>query len=66
MKLSTGATICLVMDILTFLISSWIILTTTNIALILIFGLFNFVLSWDAYKTTMFLIKNYKYTKRHQ
>lgn len=65
MKLSTGATICLVMDILAFLISSWIILATTNIALI-IFGLLNFVLSWDAYKATMFLIKNYKYIKRHQ
>lgn len=66
MKLSTGAAICLVMDILAFLISSYIIITTTNIALILIFGLLNFVLSWDAYKATMFLIKNHKYIKRHQ
>lgn len=66
MKLSTGAAICLVMDILAFLISSCIIITTTNIVLILIFGLLNFVLSWDAYEATMFLIKNYKYTKRHQ
>ncbi len=66
MKLSTGATICLVMDILTFLISSWIILVTTNIVLILIFGLFNFILVWDAYKATMFLLKHYNHIKRHQ
>lgn len=66
MKLTTGAAICLVLDILAFLISSKIILASSNIVSILIFGLLNFLFAWDAYKATMFLIKNHKYTKRHQ
>lgn len=66
MKLSTGAAICLVLDILAFLISSGIILASSNIIPILIFGLLNFIFAWDAYKATMFLIKYHKYIKRHQ
>lgn len=66
MKLSTGACICLITDIIAFIVSSMIIMMTSSIFLIIIFAILNFVLAWDAYKATMFLIKYHNHKKRHQ
>ena len=58
-KMIYGAWICLVLDILLFIVSSIFIFAANNLWITLLVGALLCVLSWDAYKASVFLIKQY-------
>ncbi len=58
-KMIYGAWICLVLDVLLFIVSSMFIFATNSLWITLLVGALLYVLSWDAYKASSFLIKQY-------
>lgn len=54
-----GAWICIVLDIITFILSSVLLIASNNFFVILLLGALLYILSWDAFKASEYLIKHY-------
>jgi len=54
-----GAWICIVLDIITFILSSVLLIASNNFFVIFLLGALLYVLSWDAFKASEYLIKHY-------
>lgn len=54
-----GTWICIVLDIITFIISSVLLIASNNFFIIFLLSVLLYVLSWDAYNASKYLIKHY-------
>ena len=50
---------CLILDVLAFIVSTVLLFSTSNMAVVLIIAILLYAFAWDAYKATEFLVKNY-------
>ena len=64
MKLSTGAAICLILDIIAFIISSAAFFTTSNVFFACLLATLIVAFAFDAYKATAFLINHHFKNKK--
>ena len=54
-----SAWICIILDIITFILSSVLLIASNNFFVIFLLGALLYVLSWDAFKASEYLIKYY-------
>jgi hypothetical protein len=54
-----NAWICIILDIITFILSSVLLIASNNLFVVLSLGALLYLLSWDAYKASEYLIKHY-------
>ena len=52
------AWICVILDIIAFIVSSALIIASNNFFVIFLFSLLLYVLVWDAYNASEYLIKH--------
>lgn len=60
MKPTTKAGIALALDIIAFIITSLILLGTTNICAILVFAILIYVFAYDAFQASVYLMNHLK------
>lgn len=60
MKLTTKAGIALALDIIAFIITSLILLETTNIWAMLVLAILIYVFAYDAYQASVYLMNHFK------
>lgn len=60
MKLTTKAGIALALDLIAFIITSLILLETTNIWAILVLAILIYVFAYDAYQASVYLMNHFK------
>lgn len=53
-----GATFCIILDIIAFIITSMFLLATENLWLVLLCGALIYVYAWDAYNATKYIVLN--------
>ena len=53
------AWICVILDIIAFIVSSALIIASNNFFVLFLLGALLYVLSWDACKASEYLIKHY-------
>ena len=60
MKLTTKAGIALALDIVAFIITSLILLETTNIWFILVLAILIYLFAYDAFQASVYLMNHFK------